>query len=107
MSPKGIKKCHFLAIFSTFLRKYGRSGCLERLDSVHELGVKSFPQLFLLILSLDRPRACVRAYIFINREISRKKIYKTKKAPEGAVKEKSPAARYSRPFRGYLRHYGA
>ena len=50
MSPKGIKKCHFLAIFSTFLRKYGRSGCLEQLDSIHELGVKSFPQLFLLIL---------------------------------------------------------
>ena len=67
MSPKGIKKCHFLAIFSTFLRKYGRSGCLERLDSIHELGAKSFPQLFLLILFsvIVLAHAYARTYLLI------------------------------------------
>ena len=67
MTPKGIKKSHFLAIFSTFLRKYGRSGCLEQLDSIHELGVKSFPQLFLLILFLliVLAHAYARTYLLI------------------------------------------
>ena len=63
-------------------------------------GKKFSTIIFVNTFLCDRPRACVRAYIFINREISRKKIKKKKKSPGGGRKRKKPGSALFSPLPG-------